>query len=43
MGDILTVEHWGEYGNFLTLMKGDKAVCDLDSHASVECCELIKE
>lgn len=41
IGDILTVKKWGQKelgSNELTLMKDDKAVCDLDSKCTKECC-----
>ncbi|TWL15849.1 hypothetical protein CHCC19466_1307 [Bacillus licheniformis] len=38
-GDVLTVKPWeGE----LTLMKGDKAVCDTDSEYAKDYCEEIE-
>lgn len=37
--DILTVANWNRD---LTLMKGNKAVCDIDSEYGRDYCELIK-
>lgn len=38
VGDILTVQYWN---SDLTLMLGDKAVCDIDSECTKDNCELI--
>lgn len=40
VGDILTVAYW--HGD-KTLMKGDKAVCDIDSECAREHCELVSQ
>lgn len=40
IGDILTVQYWEGY---LTLMLGDKAVCDINSKCAEDNCELIEE
>lgn len=40
VGDVLTVSSWC---GFLTLMKPDKAVCDIDSEYARKNCEEIKE
>ena len=40
VGDILTVKLWGSVP---TLMKGKKAVCDLDSFYGIHHCKKIEE